>query len=455
MNPREAIAAMLKQRIGLNEQSVGVHGIEQALRRRMSALRLDQAEAYWRRLQESEIEFRDFVNEIVIAESWFFRDLNPFQLLVSHLLEKARANGPKESWRILSAPCATGEEPYSIAMMLIEAGFRTHDFVIDAVDISEKLLAIARQLSYRASSLRGIEARFQKRFFQEPKAGEFLLSAEVREPVRFSQGNIVERAFGEGRGPYDAIFCRNLLIYLDEPARRQVVAHLDRLLVPGGLLVVGHAEAAAVTVPHFQPSKVPGAFAFFKSSAPEVQHPRPRVSHSPANFAGRHDSSPRKAPPPEAAIQWKEPLTPALSPSGQERKSSAAGGLPGSSAPEAWSSRGSQSTGRADPADEGVLDKILSLADSGKLPEASALCRRYLEARPSCPRALYLLGVVQMASGKAQEAEGLFNQVVYLAPEHTEAMMHLAHLAESRGEAGLAGRWRERLVRILRRTIPG
>jgi len=99
------------------------------------------------------------------------------------------------------------------------------------------------------------------------------------------------------------------------------------------------------------------------------------------------------------------------------------------------------------------LKEIQSLADSGKLKEAEILCADYIKRHRACPRGLYLFAVVQMAQGRKNKAEEFFNQVVYLEPRQTEAMIHLAHLAEARGEPVLAQRWRHRAERIQRLVI--
>jgi chemotaxis protein methyltransferase WspC len=435
MKRLDDISMLLQQRIGLNSQSLGGRGVERAVQRRMAQRKLAQAEQYWIELQESEIEFARLVDEVVVPESWFFRDGKPFQILVEHASRYRQTGDRAKPLRVLSAPCAAGEEPYSIAMTLLEGGLRPTDFTIDAVDISEKLLAAARRMIYRPASCRGAEAAFQPHFFERTDAGEIRVAPAVQSSVHFFPGNLVDPGFGKSLQPYAVIFCRNLLIYLEERARHRVLETMDRLLAPGGLLVVGHAEAGCVSRAGFEPAKSSGSFAFCKTG-----------SHS---LPGQPARSTAVIP-----VQIK-PTDPRL----PTRDAGPRGGsnLPVFNPGESWSiNRPNSGSGHVEipgATAELELQEVQNLADSGKLRQAAVLCAHYIKGHRACPRGLYLLGMVRMAEARKREAEELFNQVVYLDPHHREAMIHLAHLAEARGEQAVARRWRQRAERIPERPV--
>ncbi|MHB8520991.1 MAG: CheR family methyltransferase [Limisphaerales bacterium] len=442
MKPLEGITALLQRRIGLNDQALGRRVVEHAIQRRLAQRELACAEEYWLELRQSDAELAHLVDELVVPESWFLRDRKPFQLLGEYASRLRRNPLRKGPLRVLSAPCAAGEEPYSVAMTLREAGLAPTAFVIDAVDISEKLLSAARRMVYRSNSFRGMEPAFQKRFFEKMKTAEFCLLPAVQASVRFFRGNLVEPGFGRDLEPYDVIFCRNLLIYLDQNPRRQVLAHIERLLIPGGLLVVGHAEAGSVSLSRFAPANMAGSFAFYKREDASVSLPAARVKSEailPSRMADCESG--------DLDVGFR---------GGQDAAHVSAGGL------RRRIDSGTASVGAEIPVppargfQTGVeieLDALQGLADSGNLKDAAALCAEYLARHRTCPRGLFLLGVVRMAEGAKREAEELFNQVVYLEPRHTEAMIHLAHLAEARGESTLARRWRQRVDRLQPRPV--
>ena len=152
--------------------------------------------------------------------------------------------------RALSVPCSTGEEPYSIAMTLLDAGLSSEKFQIDAIDISAHLLDIARLGMFGSNSFRGSELKFRNQYFQKTDAG-FRLCDRVRQCVKFEQGNVLEERFRFGSEPYDFIFCRNLLIYFYNEAQGQALKSLRQLLTADGLLFVGSAETGLLTQHRF------------------------------------------------------------------------------------------------------------------------------------------------------------------------------------------------------------
>ena len=240
--PLPQIIALLRETLGLDVASVGVSLIERAVKRRVNANDLRDISQYADLLQRSEPELQSLFEAVVIPETFFFRYPESFAALRQIVGEQFLFGTQK--MRVLSVPCSTGEEPYSIAMTLLDAGLSLEKFQIDAIDISAHLLDIARLGMFGSNSFRGSELQFRNQYFQKTDAG-FRLCDRVRQCVKFEQGNVLEERFRFGSEPYDFIFCRNLLIYFHTEAQGQALESLRQLLTADGLLFVGPAETGA------------------------------------------------------------------------------------------------------------------------------------------------------------------------------------------------------------------
>jgi len=374
----------LRETIGLAVESVGHGLIERAARRGMAAAGCARAADYVERLRAEPALRQQLVEDLVVAETWFFRDRKPFEL-VARLA--ARRRPPV---RLLSIPCSTGEEPYSIAISLLEAGLAPEAFVIDAVDISHAALAAARRASYGANSFRGDRPDTQAAWFT-PESGRLHLKPRARAQVSFHHGNVF--AFAPG-ARYDFIFCRNLLIYFDGPGQDAAVKRLVELLADDGVLFFGHSESAIAARAGLVSVPEPGAFAFVRRPAGAVR-PVAAPARPPAKA---------KAPPPPVA-----------------------------SAPRPFADVKPR-TAPAPAASHPSLEAIQSLADHGRLDEAARLAKEHIAAHGPTVTAYYLLALSLDAAGEASEAEAAYRKVLYLDPRHEEAITHLALLLERRGD---------------------
>ena len=166
-----------------------------------------------------------------MPETWFFRDREAFAALALTVYEDWLGAHPEDHLRLLSLPSSTGEEPYSMAMALLDAGFPANRFRVDAVDISARALARAGHAVYGKNSFRGNELGFRDRHFEATAHG-YRLSDAVRRQVQFQQGNLLAAGFLPGVESYDVIFCRNVLIYFDRAAQDRALTVLVRLLTP-------------------------------------------------------------------------------------------------------------------------------------------------------------------------------------------------------------------------------
>ncbi|MBL8350471.1 MAG: methyltransferase domain-containing protein [Burkholderiaceae bacterium] len=185
-----------------------------------------------------EAEWQEFVNCLTTNLTAFFREDHHFQALAADL--SARAGRPLRIW---CSAASTGEEPYSIAMTAIEALGAGAPVRILASDIDTKVLAVAQRGVYEAGS-RGLSAERLQRHFLRGKganAGFIRAKPELAKMIDFRPFNLMSRPWSLGE-PFDIVFCRNVMIYFDNPTQRQVLQQMHAVLKPGGLLYVGHSE---------------------------------------------------------------------------------------------------------------------------------------------------------------------------------------------------------------------
>ncbi|MCT1146033.1 chemotaxis protein CheR, partial [Pseudomonas aeruginosa] len=162
---------LLKSRIGLDASSVGSAVIERAVRQRMSGLALHDEDEYWMRLNGSPGEVQALIEAVVVPETWFFRYPESFTTLARLAFERLPSLGGGRALRILSLPCSTGEEPYSIVMALLDAGLSEYLFEVDALDVSARVIERASLGVYGRNSFRGDELGFRDRHFSEVAEG--------------------------------------------------------------------------------------------------------------------------------------------------------------------------------------------------------------------------------------------------------------------------------------------
>ena len=400
------IETLLKKKIGLNPDSIGKKKIDSDVRRCMAEIGMTDVKEYQALLQTSTAEMEKLIETITVPETWFFRNKSPFDYLESHARKEWTTKNRNNPLRILSVPCATGEEAYSITMTLLNAGVLSEQFHIDATDISKKVLAGAEHAVYGKNSFRGKHLAFRSQYFTETDNG-YRLIPEVKQTVEFICDNILAPFFLSNRAPYDVIFCRNLLIYFDPEAQQRAIRVLDRLLKKKGLLFVGHAETGLFADKHFLPVRHTGVFAFFKGdSRIEGSVGKP---NGPKKTPGMF-TAPKKAVLPRPSRPLKVPATVSNPPLNQARVAS--------KAPE------------TDP----NVKKARSLADAGRLFEAAELCETRLKDDNKDTEAFCLMGLIRLALDDDAAAEQYFNKAVYLDPNHYEALVHLALMREHRGD---------------------
>ena len=407
----------LQRTIGLEVDSVGGTIIERAVKQRMDICGVEQVAAYGELIQRSGEELQALINEISVPETWFFRDSTPFVVLAQIAKRYLATHHEGQPLRLLSIPCSTGEEPYSMAMTLLDAGYSTQQFSIDAVDISTESLAKAELGCYGDHSFRGDKLEFRRRHFS--REGQcYRVNSELKAAIHFQRGNILDDNFMAAKGPYHVVFCRNLLIYFGLENKEKALTSLHALLTADGVLFLGHAETGRMAEGLFTPLGVSGAFAYRKET-------RQSAAASTPAFPLASPRKPRRAVAPKisSVVQQAEPRVRRV-----EAESAAAVVLV--------------------ETPEDRLAEIESLADSGDLAQADQLCDQMLREHPDVAQGYYLKGIISLARNDDGGANDCFRKAAYLDPGHYQALAHLAALADKRGDARAARNYRLRAERL-------
>jgi chemotaxis protein methyltransferase WspC len=407
MLPR--IESLVRDRLGLEPRALGSGGLERLVGDRMRHLGYGEPWAYAERLERDPDEVRRLGHGLLVHETWFFRYPASFRTLLAAARAR-RLPGDAGPLRILSAPCATGEEAVSIAVALLQGGLPAPRFEVLALDVSEDAIRAARTGTFRAASLRGPLPEGASAFLRRD-GGRVAVARAVLDRVRFEVADVLAESF-PSVGRFPAVFCRNLLIYLTDESRVRLVENLRRVVAEGGLLFVGHAEVGAFRAPGFEPVRPPDAFAL--GHAPE----RPSAQPAPLlPAAGR----PRGAAP---AVRGPAPA----------RRRERPGSPPPPPAPD-------------------VPAEAARLADRGELAAALALLEQEVSAGRVSADHFHLMGVIHSAAGRPTQAEAALGRALYLDPAHYEALLCAALLAERRGEPEAARRLRQRAARAHREPL--
>ena len=410
-----AAEQLLARWIGLDPDTIGPQAIARAVRIRMEKLGLESPAAALEQAAADPAERDLLIEEVVVGESWFFRDPQVFAFVGRFTATRAALPG-RGPIRILSVPCAGGEEPYSMAMGLLDAGLQPEQFSIDAVDVSGAALERARAARYSANAFRNADLAFRDRWFRRDGSAA-VLDERVRGLVRFARGNVLDEAFvveslASGRAPYDVVFCRNLLIYLTPEARGRVTAALERLVAAEGLLALGAAEPPIIRG-DWIPAGDNSVFALRRG----VRMPR---DSWPPHRPDRAEP-PRPAPPrPARPIEGRPP--------------------PAAPTPEPVAGRGGTL--------EDALREAGSLANERRFGAALALCEAHAREVGPAPELFFVMGILHQSAGDPDRAEVCFHKTLYLDATHDEALLALALLAAQRGDAVMAEKYRQSAARI-------
>ncbi|MHB1842339.1 MAG: CheR family methyltransferase [Sulfobacillus sp.] len=380
-------------------------------------------------LPKSSSEWNRLARHFTVGETYFFRDQACFdaigQTVLPELVAKRRRQAAPKRLRIWCAGCATGEEPYSLAMLLDQLRIGAPEFSVEivATDVNAAALETARRGEYREWSLRATPAVIRDRYFEKSGPGRYELSPAIRSRVTFQLHNLVDVSTPDPGDGFDLVLCRNVLMYFIPKVAQQIIERLQNQLTADGWLVTAPAEASAESYPQLTAVNFPGAILFRQGKLSHV--------HGPSVAA-------RPGPPPEAELSKKMvPVHPVV-----QARIQTPVAHPVVPSPEISSAVSAR------------LAEARILADAGRLADAQVVCEQVLAADVLLPEAHILLGVIHQERGEVDAAKSAFRRALYLDPAATAAHFLLGILFTQLGEPASARRSMETAVRLLGRSPP-
>jgi chemotaxis protein methyltransferase CheR len=462
---------LIVRHLGLQFEDAKLGFLADVLRRRLEATR-HSAHAYLGRLDGDGLpdEMTIVAQAVTVAETYFFRHVEQYrafaEVALPDRLRSARSTGT--SVQIASVGCASGEEPYSLAIVAREAATDPNSVSILGVDINTALLEKAARGRYSAWVLRDTPQDVQRRWFR-PEGREFLLDETVRASVRFEARNLADEQSGFWQpASQDVVFCRNVLMYFSASAAQGVVSRLMRMLRPGGYLFLGHAETLRGLSSDFHLRHTHGTFYYQRKDhaglAPHVPAPSGLTS------VARHLTL---ADVVSAAPTWIEAIRQAskriesLAESPKQPGASEAGSASRLTTPawdiglalqllreerfaealalvEAFPPQAGQST-------EVLLLHAVLLTHGGQLANAERVCGQLLEIDELNAGAHYLLALCREGAGDGAGALYHDQVAIYVDPGFAMAHLHLGLLARRAGDRETARRELEQAVVLLQR----
>jgi chemotaxis protein methyltransferase CheR len=468
----ERFRGWIAERLGLNFDDTKLEFLAGVLDRRADERGL-ALRPYVDRLGGSDVdaELQALVVELTVPETYFFRHIDQLHAFADVALPEAKTRrGPLRTLSVLSVGCASGEEPYSLAMLVRERGVGPGwNIAIRAVDVNPTMLAKAARGVYSAWALRETPAASQRRWFKSV-GKEFLLEESIRAAVRFQQVNLAQ---GEGGTDlwapqtYDVIFCRNVLMYFTSESARVLMGRLTHSLTPGGHLFLGHAETLRGLSQDFHLRHTHGAFYYQRKDAQPGDGPSLREMAPPdaSDLNKEGDSSAAAVPALDAAwakswvqtIQHASDRIQTLTERSVAESAPRGGEVPSSEAHTATQLRLAMELlekerfsdalnvlGRLPTASERDPDVLLLraalLTHSGQLGAAERVSAQLLERDELNAGAHYLLALCRDSSRDRQGAVDHDRAAVYLDPGFAMPRMHLGLMARRAGDSESARR---------------
>ncbi len=237
------------RKTGIHFEESKRYFVDKRLIERMEATGAEDFRAYFLALRferNSQEELQHLVNSMTVNETYFFREAYQFDCMVKDMLnEVIKRKSPGDRIRIWSVPSSTGEEPYSIAIYLLERWAHINDYEVEILssDIDTKVLSAAQRGVYSARSIANLPRDYLNRYFTQTRDQEWTISRDLVAAVDFSQVNLSDPADTRRFRNIDLIFCRNLLIYFDDLSRKVAAEAMFDALSPGGFICLGHSES--------------------------------------------------------------------------------------------------------------------------------------------------------------------------------------------------------------------
>ena len=467
----ERFGATVISRLGFSVDDHNAEHAAQVLRHRLRRTGSGSVASYIERFADpsfAQEELREVAAELSVAETYFFRHPEQIRAMREAALpELVRARQSARRLRVLSAGCASGEEPYSLAAAIRTAlaGASGWEVRIWGIDVNPRLLKKAAQARYRAWSLRAMTEEQRQRYFHVD-GQDHVLAAEIRSMVTFEERNLLDDDPSFWRADYfDVIFCRNVMIYFTRAAVAQAIERMTHALAPGGFLFLGPSETLRGISHEFHLRHTYGAF-YYQRRHPGETAQRPGSARNPVEM-------PRKATPaPPVPGLGEESWVSAISQAAgriaalaeksgrhsqkigsaaaggasQEVVAAAAGDHPLEPARKLFRQERFADALRelhalpaqSEPDPDALLLRAVLLANTGQVTEAQEVCRRLLIMDELNAGAHYLMAVCQEHLGDLEAAAEHDQTAIYLDPEFAMPRLHLGLLAKRQGELATA-----------------
>jgi chemotaxis protein methyltransferase CheR len=263
----------LYRRTGMSFTEGKRYFIDRRLEDRIAATGSSSFQAYFSLLRaDADREIEHLINSFTVNETYFYREDHQLRCMTSNLLPGIVAHKPPGSTvRIWSMPCSTGEEPYSIALWLMENWPQVDSYNIEIVgsDIDTRALKAAAEGIYGDRALMRLSRGIVSRYFRAVADGKHEIDEGLRDSIQFTRANMIDAQDMARYRDFDLIFCRNVLIYFDDASRRQAAENLYDCLRPGGYICLGHSESMSRISPLFSVCRFPDAIVYQR---PEADH---------------------------------------------------------------------------------------------------------------------------------------------------------------------------------------
>lgn len=418
----ERFRVSVLERIGLDYPEEKRTMLERGLAQVMDLVGCDNLDELFRRLSAvptTAVIWDQVISVLTIGETYFFRNTSHFDALTKHILPTLfaeRQHGARRI-RIWSAGCATGEEPYSIAIALKESGIDLSQWniLILGTDINREALKKAHEGKYGAWSFRGVDKRIQDKYFQL-EGNQYILSSDIRRMVEFRYLNLVTDLYPSltnNTNAMDIVMCRNVTIYFNEAVTRQVVQKFHACLVDGGWLIPGPSEPNLLYYNAFQACNLPGTV-IYQKPVPR----QPAAVFTPA-IAVPLASAGSVTPAPK--------LTPVVKPAAPDLYRQAVACFKAEQIDEALEKLREKITRDPNFAPAYVLlGKIY--ASQGNLEEAQHWCERAIRIDKLHPEPYYVLSLIYQQYGLLDQAVDVLKKTIYLDRQFVLAHYNLAQI---------------------------
>ena len=385
----ENLSQLIQSKLGIHIGSEKIKFYMEGLYRKSSLINKYSEEKYLEYLTEktnfAENEWKIILDALNISETYFLRDAGQFEILEKHIIPSIlEKNNVSKKINIWSAGCSTGEEPYSIAILLNELlpNIASWDISVLATDVNEKSIEKAMEGNYMEWSFREMPPEKVTKHFTQRK-NLYQVNDSIKKNIQFRVNNLLETAY---HNEFDLILCRNVFIYFDDNSKKTVLNKFDRSIKENGYMLLGHSEA-----PHLIPDS-------FESIVNQKSiYYRKKIISSPVNISETNNL-------PKTKIEIKKNISQ-------------------TTPQKVFKAQFDNSKNK--------IELAKNLTNNGHLPEAEKILQNILAENPSNHEAIFLQGQILEAKGNFDSAENRYKKAIYLEPLFLESYLNLSNLYTS------------------------